>query len=74
MIDSFSTALAYGRTGACGTGGLFFVVFFFFFVSTILSSFSDASSLGRELDILNYCGLGRYNPTVVISYYRRCAR
>ena len=36
--------------------------------------FSNASSLGERLDILKYCGLGCYNPTVVISYYRVCAR
>ena len=30
--------------------------------------------LGRRLDILKYCGLGRYNPAVVVSYYRRRAR
>ena len=70
------TALAYGRAGACcacggcGTGGLFFI----FFISSILSSFSNASSLGRRLDILKYCGLGRYNPTVVVSYDWRRAR
>ena len=29
--------------------------------------------LGRRLDILKYCGLGRYNPMVVVSYYRRRA-
>ena len=63
--------LAYGRTGACfacsrfGTGGLFNC-----FISSILSSFSNASSLGRRLDILIYCGLGRYNPTVVVRYYQ----
>ena len=51
---------------------LFFFLFFFFlclfvcfFISSILSSFSNASSLGRRLDILKYCGLGRYNPTVL---------
>ena len=48
--------------------------FFFFFISSILSSFSNASSLGRRLDILKNCGLGRYNPTVVVSHYRRRAR
>ena len=47
--------------------------FLFFFISSILSSLSDASSLGRRLDILKYCGLGRYNPMVVVSYYRRRA-
>ena len=71
------TTLAYGRAGACCAcsrckmGGLFFSVFFFFlffvFVSSILSSFSNASSLVGRLDILKYCGLGRYNSTVVVS-------
>ena len=43
------TTLAYGRAGACcacsrcGKGGLFL----FFFISSILSSFSNASSLGE---------------------------
>ena len=53
----------------------FFLLFFFFFffccfvfISSILSSFSNASSVGRRLDILKYCGLGRYNPAVVVSY------
>ena len=46
----------------------------FFFISSILSSFSNASSTGRRLDILKYCGLGRYNSAVVVSYYRRRAR
>ena len=56
--------------------GFFIIIiifFFFFFISPILSSFSNASSLGRRLDILKYCGLGRYNPTVVAGYYRRRA-
>ena len=72
----------------CGTGGLgflcvffffvvvvffFFFFFFFFFISSILSPFSNASSLERRLDILKYCGLGRFNPTVVVSYYRKRA-
>ena len=39
--------------------------FFIFFISPILSSFSNAPSLWRRLDILKYCGLGRNNPTVV---------
>ena len=44
--------------------------FYFVFISSILlSSFSNASSLGKRLDILKYCGLGRYNSTVVVSYY-----
>ena len=47
--------------------------FFYFFISSILSSFSDASSLGRRLDILKYCGLGHHNPTVVVSNCRKRA-
>ena len=72
------TTLEYGRAGACcacsrcGPGGLFLAFFFFFFLC-ILSSFSNASSIGRRLDILKYGGLGRYNPAVVVSYYRRRA-
>ena len=46
----------------------------YFFISSILCSFSNASSVGRRLDILKYCGLGRYNPAVGVSYYRRSAR
>ena len=69
------TTLAYGRAEACcacsrcGTGELFFI----FFISSVLSSFPNASSVGRRLDILKYCGLGRSNPAIVVSYYRRCA-
>ena len=59
---------------AAGAGRFFFFFFFclfvlfVFFISSILSSFSDASALGRRLDTLKYCGIGRYNPTVVVSY------
>ena len=42
--------------------------YLFFFNSFILSSFSNAASVGRRLDILKYCGLGRSNPAVVVSY------
>ena len=42
--------------------------------TTILSPFSNASSVERWLDILKYCGLGRSNPAVVVGYYRRRAR
>ena len=49
-------------------------VLFVFFISSILSSFSNASSLGRRLDILKYCGLGHYNSTVVVSNYQVHAR
>ena len=71
------TSLAYGRVGVCctcsrcGTGGMFFV---YSFISSILSSFSNASYDWRRLDILKYCGLGRYNLAVVVNYYRRRAR
>ena len=47
--------------------------FLYFFIWSILSSFSNASSVWRVLDVLKYCGLGRYNPAVVGSYYRRRA-
>ena len=50
---------------------VFGVLFFFHLVYPI---FSNASSLGRRLDRLKYCGLGRYNPTVVVGYYWRNAR
>ena len=62
---------------AAGAGRVDCVYFFFsllFFISSILSSFSNASYLGRRLDILKYCGVGRYNPAVVVSYYWRRAR
>ena len=78
LVPGCPITLVYGRAGACyacsrcGTGVLFFSVFFF--LLSILSSFSYASSLGGWLDILKYCGLGRYNPTVVVSYYQRRAR
>ena len=62
---SFSFAAGAGRVGC---------FFFTFFISSILSSFSNASSVGRRLDILKYSGLGHYNPAVVVSYYRRRAR
>ena len=37
---------------------------YFFFISSILSSFSNASCVGRRLDILKYCGRGHYNRAV----------
>ena len=61
--------------GAGRVSCFFFVFFFVFFVvvfmSSNLSSISNISSLGIRLDIFKYCGLGRYNPTVVVSYYQR---
>ena len=59
---------------AAGAGWVGFFFFFFFLISSILSSFSNASSVGRRLDILRYCGLSRSNPAVVVSYYWRRAR
>ena len=49
-------------------------MFIYFLISSILSSFSNASSVGRRLDILKYCGLGRSYPAVVVNYYWRRAR
>ena len=68
MVGQGPAVLAAGA----GRVGCFLLFFFFCFVfiSSILSSFSKASSLRRQLDILKYCGLGRYNPTVVVIYYR----
>ena len=64
-----------GRQGpavlAAGAGWVGYVLCFFE-IPSILSSFSNASSVGRRLDILKDCGLGRSNP--VVSYYRRRAR
>ena len=78
------STLAYGRAGTCCVcsrcgGGLFYFILFFiylfiFFISSILSSFSNVSSLRSRLDILKYCGLGCYNPTAVVSYYWGRAR
>ena len=42
-------------------------------IYSTLSSFPNASSVGRRLDILKYGGLGHYNPAVVASYYWRRA-
>ena len=58
---------------AAGAGWVGYFLFYFF-ISSVLSSFSNASSVGRRLDILKYFGLGHYNPAVVVSYYRRLAR
>ena len=68
MVGQGPTVLAAGA----GPAGFVFFFFFFFFISSILSSFSDASSLWRRQDKLKYCGLNRYNPAVVVSYYWRC--
>ena len=77
-VPGHPTTLAYGKAGACcacsrcGTGGLFFVVVF----SSRLSNlpFLMPHLFWRRLDILKYCGLRCYNPTVVVSYHLRRAR
>ena len=58
--------------GAGQVGCFLFVCLFF--ISSVLSSFPNASYLGRRPNILKYCGAGRYNPAVVVSYYWRRAR
>ena len=63
MVGQGSAVLAAGA-GRVGC-------FLYFFISSILSSFSNASSVARQLDILKYCGLGRYNPVVIVSYFAR---
>ena len=60
-----------GQGAAMLAAGAGWVVFFFLFF--FKSSFSNALSVGRWLDILKYCGLGRSNPAVVVSYFRRRA-
>ena len=71
-----TSTLAYGKAGAAvlatGVGRVGYVLYFS--ILSIISSFSNASSVGRRLDILKYCGLSRYNPAVLVSYYRRSAR
>ena len=42
---------------AAGAGLVGYVLLLLFLISSILSSFSNASSVGRLLDILKYCGL-----------------
>ena len=59
-----------GQGPAVLAAGVGRVGYFLFFILSILY----ASSLGRQLDILKYCGLDHYNPAVVVSYYRRRAR
>ena len=60
---------------AVGAGWVGYVLFLIFkFRLSCHGSFSNATSVGRRLDILKYCGLGRSNPAVVVSYYRRRAR
>ena len=49
-------------------------LFFYFFISSIPSSFSNASSLRRWLNILKYCGLCHYNPGVLAKYWLTACR
>ena len=69
------TTFAYSRARACctcsmcGTGGLCFKYFFYL---RYPSSFSNASSFGRRLKRTEILSFGRCDPTVVVSYYRRC--
>ena len=55
----------------CLQWSITFLSEYIFFISSILSSFSDASSVWRRLDIPKYCSLDRYNQAAVVSYYRR---
>ena len=66
MVGQGPAVLAAGA----GRVGCFFNIVF---ISSILSSFSNASSVGKGLDILKYCGLGHYHPAVVVNYYMRRA-
>ena len=59
---------------AAGAVGGLFCCCCCFFISSIPSSFSNASSVERRLGILKYCNLDRYNPAAVISYHWRLAR
>ena len=73
MIEQGPAVLAAGA----GRVGCFWLLFFFFFFLGHLVYpifLSNASSVGRRLDILKYFGLGRYNAAIVVSYYRRRAR
>ena len=60
---------------AAGAERVGFFFFLFFFISSILFSFPNASFVGRRLDILKYCDLGRFNPAVVglYSHDEHCA-
>ena len=55
-----------------GWVGCFVLLFFFHLVYSIFP-FLMPHLLGDDWTGLKYCGLGHYNPTVVVSYYRSCA-
>ena len=59
---------------AAGAGWVGYVLFYFFNLVYPIFLFSNASSVGRRLDILKYCGVGRSDQALVVSYYRRRAR
>ena len=77
MLGSFQwrggrpTTLAYGRAVLAAGAGR--VGFFFFSSCLPYLPFLMPQYLGRRPDILKYCGAGRYNPAVVVSYYWRRA-
>ena len=72
VMPGHPTTLAYGRAGptvlAAGVGLVGYV--FLFFLNLVYPIFL----VGRQLDNLKYCGLGRSDPAVVVSYYRRFVR
>ena len=76
--DRAGTSCACIAAGVGRVGYFFFLIssgrmgYFFYLVYPII--LSNASSAGRRLDILKYCGLGRYNPAVIVTYFRRRAR
>ena len=65
-----------GQGPAVLAAGAGWVDYFIYFFKSRLSylPFSNVSSVGRRLNILKYCGLGRSYPAGVVSYYQRRAR
>ena len=68
VINTFVKRTLVVLAAGAGREGCFYI---FLFISSILSSFSNASSAGRRLDVLKYCGFGRYNRAVVSNCRRR---
>ena len=58
-----------------GQVGCFYVFFFLFFFHLVypIFPFQMPHLLGNDRTELKYCGLGCYNPVVVVSYYWRRA-
>ena len=71
MVGQGPAVLAVLAAGVGWVDCFFFL--YIVFISSFLSSFPNASSVGRRLDILKYCGLCRYYPVEVVSFYRRRA-